>query len=1083
MIKQFIDFSGRNPILIILLTLACIILSVQAIKHIKLDAIPDLSDTQVIIFSRWDRSPDILEDQVTYPIITALLGAPKVKTIRGFSDFGYSYVYVIFEDGTDIYWARSRVLEYISKIQSQLPSGVKTELGPDATSLGWIFQYAIVDKTNTHNLAELRTLQDWYLRYWLQAVPGVSEVASIGGSQKQYQVQLDPIKLYAYKIPITKVTEAIKKSNNEVGARMIEFSGIEYMIRAKGYIKSKKDIEDIVVSSDENGTPILIKDLGLVTLGPDLKRGVSDLNGQGDVVGGIVIMRHGENALNVINRVKEKIENIKPSLPEGVELMTVYDRSTLIKEAIGTLIDELIYALIIVSLTILVFLFHMPSAIVPIITIPVSVLLAFIPMKQIDVTANIMSLGGIAISIGVLVDGAIIEVENAYKRIEHWLHGDRKEDFHDVRLNALKEVGPTVFFSLLVIAVSFLPIFALEGQEGRLFKPLAYTKTLTIAMAAILAVTLDPAIRMLFARIEPFTFRPNFLAHIANHIFIGKYYVEEKHPISSILHRIYEPACRFVLKHAKLTIISAVIISTLSIPLYLKLGSEFMPDLWEGDILYMPTTLPGISVTEAQTLLTKMDEVIKTVPEVISVFGKAGRADTSTDPAPFSMIESTIHLKPRSEWRTKERFYSSFPKILQAPLRFIFPDNITKSELTELLNEKMKFIGTSNAWTMPIKARIDMLSTGIRTPIGIKISGSDIKVIEDLASKVESLISPILNTRSVYAERAASGYYLDFNLKRTELARFGISIEDAQMAIMSAIGGEEVTKTIEGKERYSVNIRYFRELKDSIPELSKVLISNTNGEQIPISTVADLHIVQAPSMIRNENGSLTGYVYVDISTSDIGGYVENAKKIISENLKLPAGYSIEWSGQYENMLRVKESLKLLVPLTLLLVFFILYFNTKSWVETCIVMLAVPFSAVGAIGLLYLLNYNISIATWVGIIALLGLDAETGVFMLMYLDQEYRRAKQENKLNNYNELSEAIIHGAVKRLRPKLMTICAAILGLLPLMFAQSAGADVMRQVAAPLIGGLITSFILELLVYPAIYGTWKWNFELKNVHF
>ena len=730
MIDRIIEFSARNKYLVIIITLVAILGAVHAMREVPLDAIPDLSDTQVIIYSRWDRSPDIIEDQVTYPIVTAMLGAPKVKAIRGFSDFGFSYVYVIFEDGTDLYWARSRTLEYLSKILPRLPEGVTTELGPDATSVGWIYQYALVDKTGKNDLAQLRSLQDWTLRYQLQSVPGVAEVASIGGFQKQYQVSIDPTKLLAYNIPISTVVQAIRDGNNDVGGRLVEFTGAEYMVRGRGYVKNIGDIEKIVVATDKRGTPILVKNLGTVAMGPEIRRGVADLDGDGDTVGGIVIMRAGENALNVIERVKQKIEEIKPSLPKGVEIVTTYDRSQLIERSIDTLEEELVLEIVIVSLVILIFLWHIPSAIIPILTIPVSVVLVFIPLYFMGLTSNIMSLSGIAISIGVLVDGAIVEVENAYKRLEEWIAGGRQGDFHEVRLRAHKEVGPSVFFSLLVIAVAFLPVFTLVDQEGRLFKPLAYTKTLVMAIAAILAITLDPALRMMFTRMDYHTFRPRWLSGLWNAVAVGRYFPEEEHPISKRLFRIYEPACNFVLRHKGLTLTVALLLVLTTIPVYFQLGSEFMPPLYEGSLLYMPTTVPGISVAEAQQLMQTMDRQLREFPEVERVFGKAGRAETSTDPAPFSMMETTILLKPTDQWRKKDRWYSKLPDFLQAPLRHIWPDRISPDELIAEMDAAMQFPGVTNSWTMPIKARIDMLSTGVRTPVGIKIQGAEVKEIE-----------------------------------------------------------------------------------------------------------------------------------------------------------------------------------------------------------------------------------------------------------------------------------------------------------------------------------------------------------------
>ena len=1075
MIKKIIEFCAINRWLVILFTLVVGVVSVYLLKNIRLDALPDLSDTQVIIFSRWDRSPDIIEDQVTYPIVTALLGAPEVKAIRGFSDFGFSYVYIIFKDGTDLYWARSRVLEYLSKIQPRLPEGVQTELGPDATGVGWVFQYALVDESKTHSLDELRSYQDWTLRYAIQSVPGVAEVASIGGFVKQYQITVDPNRLSAYKLPLDKVVESIRESNNEVGGRVLEFSGAEYMVRGRGYSKSISDFESIVVKV-ENGVPVLLKDIARVELGPEIRRGVSELDGTGDTVGGIVIMRHGENALNVINRVKAKFEELKASLPKGVRIITTYDRSDLILRALDTLRHELVIEMIIVSLVILIFLWHIPSAIVPIITIPVAVLFSFIPLYFMGVTVNIMSLAGIAISIGVLVDGAIVEVENAYNKLYHWEAEGRKGDFHTVRLEALKEVGPSVFFSLLIIAVAFVPVFALVDQEGRLFRPLAFSKNLAMAIAAILAISLDPALRMMFARMDPFRFKPLWLSRLASTTLVGTYYSEEKHPISRVIFKVYDPACRFVLKYPKQVILASIALVLLSIPVYMRLGSEFMPPLREGTLLFMPTTLPGLSVAEAQRILQAQDKILKSFPEVERVFGKSGRADTSTDPAPFSMMETTIVLKPESEWREKDRFYSSWaPNFLKSIFRTVMPDHISYEELLAEMDEKLAMPGVTSrgAMTMPIKARIDMLSTGVRSPVGIKIFGADLKEIERIGEKIETIIKTIPGTSSVFAERTAGGYFLDFEPRRDQLARYGLTIGQLQMIIGSAVGGENITTTIEGRERYPVNLRYPRELRDSIEQLERILVPTATGAQVPLAQLADIKMIQGPSMLRDENGFLSGYVFVYMTGRDIGGYVEEAKKKVGEQLTMPTGYSLQWSGQYENMIRVKERMKILIPITLVLIFILLYANTRSIFKSCLVMLAVPFSAIGAIWLFYFLDYNVSIAAWVGMIALMGLDAETGVFMLLFLELSYDDAKKRNKLNNILELDEAIIHGAVKRARPKMMTVCAAFMGLLPIMWSTSAGSDVMKRIAAPMIGGLVTSFILELLVYPAIFKLWK----------
>ncbi|HET9960119.1 MAG TPA: CusA/CzcA family heavy metal efflux RND transporter [Polyangiaceae bacterium] len=1077
MIKAIIRFSAENRYLVIAATIVALVFSWWSMRQIPLDALPDLSDTQVIVYGRWDRSPDIIEDQVTYPITTALLGAPKVKAIRGFSDFGFSYVYVIFEDGTDMYWARTRVLEYLSKITSQLPAGVKVELGPDASSVGWVFQYALLDKTGKHSSDELRSYQDWFLRYAVQSVPGVSEVATVGGQVRQYQVTVNPNSLAAYKLPLESVIDAVRKGNNDVGGRLVELSGREYMVRGRGYVKNIHDIEDIVLRSGA-GTPVRIKDVASVALGPEMRRGIADYNGQGDAVGGIVIMRQGENALNVIERVKTKLDELKPSLPPGVEVVTTYDRSELIERAIDTVKHKLIEEIIVVSIIILIFLWHFPSSIVPIITIPISVALAFIPMKAMGLNANLMSLAGIAISIGVLVDGAIVEVENAYNKIYHWIRDGKKGDFYHVRLEALMEVGPGVFFSLLVIAVAFMPIFTLVDQEGRLFRPLAFSKNLTMAIAAVLAITLDPAMRMLFARVEPYTFRPRFLSWLFTQAFVGKYYSEERHPISRLLHYLYETPCRFVVRHAKATLFVAALIVATTIPVYAKLGSEFMPPLREGTILYMPSAVqPGMSVAEAQKALQIQDKILMTFPEVLRVFGKAGRANTSTDPAPFTMMETTILLKPESEWRERPRWYSSWsPEWLKPALRSFWSDRISHGELEDEMNNALQLPGISNAWTMPIKGRLDMLSTGIRTPIGIKVMGADLETIERIAKQTEAAVARIPGTRSAYAERVAGGYFLDFVLKRDKLARYGLSVDDANMMVMTAVGGDNQSVTVEGRERYGINVRYARDYREDLSALQRVLLPLPSGNgQIPMQEIADVTLTQGPSMIRDENGLLAGYVYVDFDTNqiDIGHYVDQAKHAVAADVRVPPGYSLTFSGQYENMQRVRERMKLVLPLTLVLIFALLYMNTKSAFKSAVVMLAVPFSAVGAVWLLYALGYNMSIAVWVGLIALMGLDAETGVFMLLFLDLSHQEFKQQGRLNTQRDLVEAIIHGAVKRVRPKAMTVSAALLGLLPIMWSTGTGADLMKRIAAPMVGGLVTSFLMELLVYPAIYYLWR----------
>jgi len=1058
MINWIIEFSAHNRLIVFLLVAAAVGAGWWSMHNVPLDAIPDLSDTQVIIYTKWDRSPDIVEDQVTYPVVTAMLGAPRVKDVRGFSDFGFSYVYVIFEEGTDIYWARSRTMEYLSGVLPRLPQGVKTELGPDATGLGWVFQYALVDTSGKHSLADLRSYQDWYLRYYLKSVPGVAEVAPVGGFVRQYQVQVDPGKLRSYSLSLAKVIAAVRAGNEDVGGRLLEMAGAEYMVRGRGYAKSVDDIGNIVLMASSNGVPVRVRDVGRVTLGPDMRRGVTDLDGKGDVVAGIIVMRQGENALLVIDRVKARLKEIEPGLPAGVKIVTTYDRSDLILRSIDNLKHTLLEELAIVSVVILIFLWHIPSAIIPILTIPIAVIISFIPMKAMGLTSNIMSLGGIAIAIGAMVDAAIVVVEQTHKKLEEWERNGRKEDYTRVVVDAVKEVGGPSFFALLVIAVSFLPVLALEAQEGRLFKPLAYTKNFTMIIAAVLAITLDPAMRLLFTHMKQFEFRPRWVARVANAVLVGKIHAEEKHPVSRVLIFLYQPICALALRWKYAVILGAFALVAITVPVYQQVGREFMPPLDEGSLLYMPTTMPGLSVTEAERLLQVQDRLLKTFPEVERVFGKAGRAETSTDPAPFSMFETVILLKPKPQWRP----------------------GLTTEKLIEEMNARLSIPGVSNAWTMPIKARIDMLTTGIRTPVGIKVYGADINEIERIGTEIEALLKNVTGTRSVFAERTGGGYFVDFDWKREELARYGLSIDDAQMIVMSAIGGDNITTTVEGRERYPVNVRYFRDSRSDISSLKRALVPVMDGKlQIPVSQLADVKLSSGPSMLRDENGLLNGYVYVDITGRDIGSYVDEGKQLLRDKVKLPAGYSMQWSGQYEAMERVKEKLKVVLPLTLFLIVILLYVNTRSMAKTTLILLAVPFSAVGAIWLLYWLGYNMSIGVWVGLIALLGVDAETGVFMLLYLDLAYEEARKAGRLRNLAELQDCILHGAVKRIRPKFMTVATMFVGLAPILWSTGAGADVMKRIAAPMIGGIFTSFILELVVYPAVYEVWKWH-ELKR---
>ncbi|HUI55089.1 MAG TPA: CusA/CzcA family heavy metal efflux RND transporter [Bryobacteraceae bacterium] len=1075
MINRIIELSAGNRFLVLLLVAAAAAAGWWAMNTIPLDAIPDLSDTQVIVYSRWDRSPDIIEDQVTYPIVSAMLGAPRVKDVRGFSDFGYSYVYIIFEDGTDIYWARSRTLEYLSKILPRLPQDVKTELGPDATGVGWVFQYALAD-TSGHNLADLRSSQDWFLRYQLQAVPGVAEVAPLGGFVRQYQVNVDPNRLAAYGVPISRVVAAVRGGNNDVGGRLVEFTGREYMVRGRGYARSTEDLANIALGASPSGVPILVRDIGSVTLGPDMRRGIADLDGKGEVVSGIVVIRQGENALRVIERVKAKLKEIEPGLPPGVKVVTAYDRSELILASIENLKRTLIEELAVVALVILIFLWHVPSAVIPILTIPIAVLISFVPMRVMGMSSNIMSLGGIAIAVGAMVDAAIVVVEQTHKKLEgasdSWTAGDYRRAIVD----AVKEVGGPSFFALLVIAVSFLPVLTLEAQEGRLFKPLAYTKNFAMIVAAVLAITLDPALRLLFFRKERFRLKPRWLGAIVNGVLVGKIHSEEKHPISRILMRLYEPVVAWSLRWKWAVILGAVALVGLTVPVYQRLGSEFMPPLDEGVLLFMPSTLPGISVTEAQRLMQVQDRILMAFPEVERVLGKAGRAETSTDPAPLSMMETVIQLKPKPQWRKVATWYDRWPQWTKRFGAHITPDHISTEQLVEEMNQALHIPGVSNAWTMPIKNRIDMLTTGVRTPVGVKVYGPDLGQIERIGAQIERVLPQVAGTRSVFAERVGGGYFLDFDLKRDQLARYGLSVDDAQMVVMNAIGGDNVSTAIEGRERYPINVRYYRDARSSLDRLSRALVPAMDGRmQIPLAEIATLKLTTGPSMLRDENGMLNGYVYVDVAGRDVGGYVAEAKRVVREQVTLPPGYTLAWSGQYEAMERVRERLKVVLPLTLFLIFVLLYLNTRSTAKTVLILLAVPFSAVGAVWLLYLLGYNMSIGVWVGLIALMGVDAETGVFMLLYLDLAYEDQRRGGRMRSVADLQEAIVRGAVKRIRPKFMTVATMFVGLAPIMWSVGTGADVMKRIAAPMIGGIFTSFLLELVVYPALYEVWKWR--------
>ncbi len=1033
MLEKIIEASVRNKLMVILAVLFLIGLGIYSMFKIPIDAIPDLSDVQVIIYTTFEgQSPRIVEDQVTYPLTTAMVAVPGSKVVRGYSFFGYSLVYVIFEDGTDIYWARSRVLEYLNYAQKRLPKNVVPTLGPDATGAGWVYEYTLT--SDKRSLQELRSYQDWYLKYQLTSVPGVAEVASIGGFVKEYQVTVDPTKLLAYNIPLKMVEMAISNSNNDVGGEVVEMGETEFMVRGLGYIKSLDDIKDIPVMVDKkSGTPVFIRDIADVTIGPLMRRGLVESNGEGEVVGGIVVMRYGENALDVIENVKKKLEELKQGLPEDVKITTAYDRSSLIERAVDTLKGKLIEEIIVVAIVCFIFLLHVRSAFVAIFTLPTAILMAFIVMKWQGINANIMSLSGIAIAIGAMVDAAIVMIENAHKHIERENEKppEARRDHWQIILDASKEVGPALFYSLLVITASFIPVFTLEDQEGRLFRPLAFTKTYSMAAAAILSITIVPVLMGFWIR--------------------GKILPEDHNPINRFLIRIYTPVVDFVLRFNKWIIVAALLIMALTFFPFSKIGSEFMPPLYEGDLLYMPTTLPGMSITKARELLQQTDKIIRQFPEVHHVFGKIGRAETATDPAGLDMLETTIMLKPESDWRP----------------------GMTVQKLIDEMDRAIQFPGLTNSWTMPIKTRTDMLSTGIKTPVGIKISGPDLNVLENIGKEVESIMRTVPGTLSAFAERAVGGNYLDFDIDRKEAARYGLTVGDVQNVIQTAIGGMSITNTVEGLERYPVNLRYSRELRDNIEALRRVLVPTPTGVQIPIGQLATISTRKGPMVIRSEGSRPNAWVYVDIKDIDVGTYVQNAQKVVSEKIELPAGYNIVWSGEYEYMQRAQQRLMLVIPLTLFIIFVIIYLNTRSLAKVAIVFLAVPFSLVGTFWFLYFLGYNLSIAVWVGIIALAGLDAETGVVMLLYLDQAFGDWSKKGTMRGLGDLKDAIHHGAVKRVRPKIMTASVIIAGLLPVMWSNGTGTDVMKRIAAPMVGGVVTSVLMELAIYPVIYFLWK----------
>ena len=1031
MIALVIDWCARNRFLVFTGTLVLTLWGVWAMTTTPVDAVPDISDVQVIVSTDWaGRSPDLIEDQITYPIVSALISTPSVKSVRGFTDFGISYVYVIFQDGTDMYWARSRVVEYLQGIRGQLPDGVNPVIGPDATGVGWVFEYALVDETGQHDLAQLRSFQDWYLRYWLASVPGVAEVASIGGFVQQYQVTLDPTRLAAYDLGVRDVVRAIKESNNDVEGRLLEFAGREYMVRGRGYLKSVADIQQVSLGNDARGTPVTVGDVAQVRLGPDIRRGVAELDGKGEVVGGIIVMRFGENALNVIDRVKAKLEEVRSAVPPGVTIVPTYDRSSLIRESIGNLRRTLIEEAAVVSLVIIVFLFHFRSALIPILALPIAVVAAFIPMSYLGVTSNIMSLGGLALAIGVLVDASIVMVENAYRRVSE------PDDGHPVPLDeqprlviaSAKQVGRPIFFSLAIIIVSFAPVFLLEAQEGRMFRPLAFTKTSAMAAAALLSITLVPVLMTIFIRGRHL--RP-----------------ESENPISRFFTVLYAPVLRLALRWRWLALAVNFAVVPLTIPLVFLIGSEFMPPLYEGSILYMPTSPPGLSITEATRLLQVQDKQLRQFPEVERVFGTVGRGTSSTDNSPMGMVNTTVTLKPREQWRA----------------------GMTLERLQGDMDAALQFPGFPNVWTQPIRNRLDMLLTGIKTPVGIKIFGADLNVIQGIGQEIERALQRVDGTRSVYAERVTQGYFTDIQIDRAAIARYGLSIEDVQEVIQSALGGENVTRTIEGRERYPVNVRYERNFRESLPTLERVLVKSPSGAQIPLGQLAKIALTTGPAMIRDENAHLAGYVYVDTATRDIGGYVDRAKQALATDVKLPPGYTLQWTGQYEFQIRARERLQILIPIVFFIIFMLLYMTFHSASEATIVMLSVIYAMTGGIILQWMLGYNFSVAVWVGYIALYGVAVQTGVVMVVYLHEALDKRLRAGGEITPQDIWDATVSGSVLRLRPKLMTVTVVMASLIPIMWSTGVGSDVMKPIAAPIIGGMITSTIHVLIITPVIF--------------
>ena len=1035
MISQWIDWCARNRFLVFVGTLLLVLAGIWALRRIPLDALPDISDVEVIIHTRWTgEPPSIIEDQVTYPIVTTLLAAPHVKAVRAQTMFGDSYVFVVFEDGTDLYWARSRVLEYMQQITGRLPAGVHPVIGPDATGAGWVYEYVLVDHSHQHNLAELRSLQDWYLRYQLETVPGVAEVATIGGFVRQYQVNLDPNKLRAYGIPLSTVLEKVRASTNEVGGRLLDMGGAEYMIRGLGYLRSLSDLETVPVAT-KNGTPVLIRDLGTVTFGPDIREGVAEWQGEGETVAGIVVMRDGMNALNVIDGVKKKLAEIKPSLPQGVEVVAGYDRSGLIHASIETLQRDLLEEAIIVSIVIVIFLLHFRSALIPILTLPIAVVASFIPMYYLHVSSNIMSLGGLALAIGVLVDAAIVMVENGYRHLSEHPSADsanvREHERRRILLDAAKQVAPAIFFSLLIIVVSFLPVFLLEAQEGRMFRPLAWTKTLAVGFSSLLAITLVPVLMLLFIR--------------------GRLRPESRNPISRITQALYLPVLRLSLRFRKTTLLLNLVFLLLTLPLALRIGSQFMPPLFEGSSLYMPTALPGISITQASQLLQEQDRIIRSFPEVETVFGTVGRSDSATDNAPLDMYDTTIMLKPRNQWRP----------------------GMTYEKLLQEMDAKLQFPGLSNTWTMPVENRLDMELTGIKTPLGMKIQGPTLDGIQQVGGQLQQALSTLPEVRSIFAERVSQGFYVNIEVNRAEAARYGLTVADVQQAVTSGIGGEMITENIEGRERYPVNVRYNRDFRDNVETLRRVLIATPAGAQIPIAEVAKISFSRGPAMIRDEDGALTGYVYIDLNTKNYGGFVNRADNSLRQKLALPAGYTYKWSGEYEFELRAKERLQLILPVVFFVIFLLLYMVFHSVTEAAVLIFPTLYALTGGLILQKLLGYNFSVAVWVGYIALFGIAVETGVVMVVYLHEALDRRLASGAPLQHEDIEAAVIEGAVQRLRPKLMTVSVVLASLVPILWETGVGSDVMKPIAAPIVGGMITSTIHVLILVPVFFALMK----------